>query len=114
MTCAAINKNKFTISVDGNIFKCDDDNGNIKDLTIGNINNLNKQYIDEIKHSKWLFNNLNYNHICDKCFYSCSCLMIGCPKHSIINNKNSCPLNYTELNGLLQLAVKSLNAEVIQ
>lgn len=81
--CQAMRKNKFTIAVDGNIYKCDS-----PVMSIGVLTNDGKMQIDESLNCLWSLPCNFASKKCDNCFFSCACFMGSCPKN-MIDNKNN-------------------------
>lgn len=95
--------NKFTIGCDGSVHKCDEDT----DYPLGRLSKEGVMYIDEVQYTNWVI--APKNSKCDDCFYSCVCLMDGCPKMRIRNNAIGCSRDFKELDSLVWLLYKSQN-----
>ena len=96
-TCRARYMHKYTIAVDGNVTKCDDDD---RMFSIGTLNKDGIMQINENNNAAWLtaFPNIS---ACDDCFFSCVCMMGTCPKSTLFKFRSHCPK--LELDGLLKL-----------
>lgn len=101
-SCSAMNRNKYTISVNGNVSKCDEASDKEDALMIGKCSGTIK--VNEELDAKWMFAHIPYTEKCNSCFYSIPCLKNGCQKYSVINNALACPLDLDELNGYIILA----------
>ena len=88
MTCNAVRRNKYTISTNGMIAKCD----TVCDETkIGYIDSKGWHF-DRAKEAQWLNAYKIKSDICNTCSFSCMCFQGACPKKKLINQKNnSCP-----------------------
>lgn len=108
-TCSAILKNKYTISTEGLISKCDTCD---EYTAIGKI--LNGRFcIDVNKESVWTTHQQRYyDDECDNCFFSYACLKNTCPKAIIDGNKKVCYIK-TSIDKLLLLLYKSYRFETI-
>ena len=96
-TCRARYMHKYTVAVDGNLTKCDDDS-NV--FSIGRLNKDGVMQLNENNNAAWLSAFPN-NTACDDCFFSCTCMMGACPKSTLFGYKSHCPK--LELDGLLKL-----------
>lgn len=96
-TCRARFMHKYTIAVDGNVTKCDDDD---RLFSIGSLNKDGIIELNDNNYAAWLTAFPN-NSSCDNCFFSCVCMMGTCPKSTLFKAKGHCPK--LELDGLLKL-----------
>lgn len=89
MTCNAARRNKYTISSDGIISKCDTP---CEETMIGSIDE-NGWHIDADKEARWL---MAYKEPatseCNSCLFKCMCFQGACPKKKINGNQSAaCP-----------------------
>ena len=96
-TCRARYINKYTVAVDGNITKCDDDD---RVFSIGQLKKDGTMEIDDNANAAWLSAFPN-NPQCDDCFFSCVCMMGACPKSVLYKSRGHC--SKLELDGILKL-----------
>lgn len=110
ITCPGMRKNKYTITTDGWINKCDNAEN---DLSIGELSIDGIEKINKNKELKWIINTQDDMDKCERCPLSCLCYMDGCPKSRINNNYTSCAINIDEVYGLLKLFVESYPVETL-
>lgn len=88
MTCNAVRKNKYTISTDGIISKCDTA---CEETKIGYIDSTGWHF-DRVKEAKWLMAFRQKQDECGTCPFRCMCFQGACPKKKLIGQqKHSCP-----------------------
>ena len=88
MTCNAVRKNKYTISTDGIIAKCDTVS---EDTKIGYIDSMGWHF-DQNKEAQWLFAYRYKGDDCDFCPFRCMCFQGACPKKKVLcQQKHTCP-----------------------
>lgn len=108
LTCSGKRKNKYTITVDGWVAKCDDADIN---KSVGNIN-FNGMVLDDDKSMNWMINKKVENK-CLECPLSCICFMDGCPSARLRNGEATCALNLREVKGLMKLFASSYEVRSI-
>lgn len=107
-TCSATFKNKFTIDINGKIYKCDDADDR---LCVGYLTENGKMVLD---HDKVLFWQRGYRKNrpeCLKCFYSGSCFFGACPKTILMGKGKSCVKKEIEAEEIVKYAAKVLHVE---
>lgn len=109
ITCPGKRVNKFTITTEGLINKCD--NAAIN-LSVGELYNNGQINLSEGQ-NRWLVNTQN-NKKCKCCALSCLCFMDGCPKSRIESGITSCAIDVEEVYGLLKLFVASYTVESLE
>lgn len=108
-TCTGKRRHKYTVTVDGNIAKCDDA---LLDGVIGLIDKDGELVINEDKHYQWLYG-VNDQIKCDECELSCLCLKDGCPKGRILRNEKSCGIKRDTVKSIMFLMSQTMNIERI-
>lgn len=88
MTCNAVRRNKYTVSTDGMIAKCD----TVCDETaIGYIDSKGWHF-DRAKEAQWLLSYKIRNNECAVCRFRYMCFQGSCPKKKLTGTcKSSCP-----------------------
>ena len=88
MTCNAVRKNKYTISTEGIVSKCDTA---CEETKVGYIDSAGWHF-DRLKEAKWLIAFRQRGEECDQCPFRCMCFQGACPKKKLLDQtKNSCP-----------------------
>ena len=88
LTCNAARKNKYTISTEGIIAKCDTA---CTETAIGYLN-TSGWHIDKEKEAKWLLAYQQNNERCRVCPFSVLCFQGACPKKNVLyDGIGSCP-----------------------
>lgn len=108
ITCPGKRMNKYTITVDGWVNKCDNSEN---ELSVGELTS-NGMLLSTDKCFKWLVNKGDTSK-CHTCPLSCLCFMDGCPKARMRENETSCAIDYEEVKGLLKLFAASYRVEYL-
>ncbi len=89
MTCNAVRRNKYTISSDGVISKCDTP---CEETMVGHIDE-NGWHIDSAKEAQWLMAYKEHSTSeCTSCLFKCMCFQGACPKKKLNGmGRTSCP-----------------------
>ena len=87
MTCNAVRRNKYTISTEGIISKCDTA---CEETKVGYIDSTGWHF-DRTKEAKWLMAYRKNGTECELCPFRCMCFQGACPKKNLIEKKHSCP-----------------------
>lgn len=88
LTCNAVRRNKYTVSADGKIAKCDTV---CEETQIGYIDSAGWHF-NRSKEAQWLNAYKMHDSECNTCPFSCICFQGACPKKKLINqNSRSCP-----------------------
>lgn len=88
MTCNAVCRNKYTISTDGIISKCDTA---CEETKVGYID-ANGWHFDLTKEAQWLFAYKKEGSECNSCAFRCMCFQGSCPKKKILDQeRHACP-----------------------
>ena len=88
MTCDAVRRNKYTISVDGQIAKCDTV---CEETIIGYIDSTGWHFDYEAE-ARWLTVYKKGTDECSNCVFKCMCFQGTCPKKKLLNPpQGTCP-----------------------
>lgn len=104
-TCSATFKNKFTISVRGDIYKCD---SCIDEYKVGYLTKSGELVLDKSEEAKWILSHRSVDDECDNCFFSYACFQNVCPKSTIFYKRKNCALK-TNIDDLLKFYVIAYN-----
>ncbi|MBQ8898707.1 MAG: radical SAM protein [Clostridia bacterium] len=104
-TCPAVFKNKFTIGVNGDVYKCDDAHESLK---IGHLFEDGRMELEKDKRLLWERGYRKNKPECDNCFYSCSCFFGVCPKAVLFGKDGHCISSDIEIDEVIRYASKRL------
>lgn len=88
MTCNAVRRNKYTISTEGKIAKCD----TVSEETMVGYIDPTGWHLNKEKEAQWLFSYRIKGQECNSCPLRCMCFHGACPKKKLLSfNSSSCP-----------------------
>lgn len=113
MSCKSTKMNRYAISIDGDVSKCEN---TAPFNVIGKIDNKGNMLLDRSQEAIWTCGHRMINEEkcenCDNCAWSMICFMSACPAEYVRNQKKSCGINETAKR-LLLLASKSFEIETL-